>query len=142
MKTTNKRVLLQPTKENVKKTVELIKIFADSKGYTIEGTFKEDSVGFKLLGLIKSELTFEHKSHSKKLSKLMEILERKISLKRSNNFLQFLYGTIYKTVVPEMKISAKEQAIQNAKKHWKELRDQAEIARLKYKEEKGNFYKK
>lgn len=86
-----------------------------------------------------SSLTYTAK---KKVGKRMSFFEKKGTIKSINNMFRFLYRL--NVINDEVRItpSLLEQKIQLSRKLYVKLRDEAEVARLAYKELKGDFYKK
>lgn len=81
------------------------------------------------------------KNQEKKINKIiLSLLNKKITIRKSNYFFHLLskilgYEKIY------IKVSEKEEAIQNARKKMKALKSLYEQALIEYKTEKGDFYK-
>lgn len=124
-------VFAEATTENINKTIENIIDYAKQNDYQIKGDFTH------------GQLVFSSKSQKKTLRHLMTKLNKKITLRQANWFLGLLYEVIYKfEKAPYIEISEKEKSIQAAKTEWKNARDKAELALKKYKETKGDFYKK
>lgn len=116
---------------------------------TINTMVKEN--GFVLIknGKEETHLQLEHKldwnmslNQRKKLAKKMYFFDKKVSLRTANSFFSVAkrLGTITDSV--KIKVSKKEQQIDCKRKTYRSLQKQVEDARLSYKKEKGDFYKK
>ena len=141
METTTKIVFVEPTKENIEATIEKIVKYAQSQGYQILGDFKKkDSLLGKIFG---SDPKFDSKKQLKACRKYLTRIDKKIGMSISNRFLHFLYKKVYKMDdSPRIEYSQKELKIREAKKKWREAQKISDSLRLKYKEEKGDFFKK
>jgi hypothetical protein len=87
----------------------------------------------------------DNSTETKKIKRFKRYLNRFI-LKRSVNSLNRLFFVVYKTILKIDKypriVCTKHSDIQKLRKNWVELQKEADIALSKYKEEKGDFYKK
>mgnify|MGYP003403470807 FL=1 len=102
----------------------------------------------KVDGEVQSHLEFlnfkiDHltKTGKKKLARRLFLVDKKTGQKSINNFFWYLKlkgVTDYKIV---LETSEKERQIQILRKEYVKLRKQVDEARLKYVEEKGDFYK-
>lgn len=121
---------IEPTKENVQTILDKVAEFAQEKGYTVRGELE-----------LKGKLKFPSQNQKKVLRNYLTRLNWKVTRSQVNRFLHAL-----KRFTPAFKasieLSDREIAIQKARKEWKEARDKAEILLKKYKEIKGDFYKK
>lgn len=130
---------VEPTEANVAETLNAIAEFAKQNEYQIKGELKMPK---NMLGMTKS-LEFESLSKKKVLRNYLTRLNRKVTLRLSNELLHFLFKKIYKLdEAPKIELSEKELKIQAAKKVWKETAKAAEALRLAYVTEKGDYYKK
>ena len=130
---------VEPTEANVVETISAIAEFAKQNEYQIKGELKMPT---NMFGMTKS-LEFESLSKKKVLRDYLTRLNRKMSLRNANRFLHFLFKKIYKLdEAPKVDLSEKEVKIQAAKKVWKETAKAAELLRLAYVTEKGDYYKK
>lgn len=124
-------------------------------GYKSSGLFRRSSYA-SLLGNSSKRML-------KKTNKMLRLFDRKPTRETANRFIHFLrtrvlakkvvkkyseYSsytyTTWESPYNSIKIlpSLKEQEIQNKRKAWLKLRDEADQALKAYKEEKGDFYKK
>ena len=125
---------IEATKTNVELAINNIKEYATSKGFQIQGEFRQD---------VLNNLHFDSKSLEKVCKKYLWRLDQKIGMSLANRFLHFLYKKIYKLdKAPRIEYSERELKIQQARKAWKKLQVEAEKLQAIYKEEKGDFYKK
>jgi hypothetical protein len=120
------------TLDSLKLAYESIEKFAASRKLVIKGNFTLD----------KEKLNFEFPSRNqqKMFQRSLGVVIEKPSMKSVNMFLHKL-GKYTKLPLVKLEYFEKEKAIQSAKKEWKELMKKTEEARLKYKQEKGDFYK-
>lgn len=86
-----------------------------------------------------SKLTFTGR---KKLAKRMDMYQKRRTLKAMNYMFHVLKKMGVITEKVHVTTSLREQQIQAARKVYLKLREDAEVARLAYKELKGDFYKK
>jgi hypothetical protein len=133
------KTYVEPTEANVAEAISAIAEFAKQNEYQIKGELKMPT---NMFGMTKS-LEFESLSKKKVLRDYLTRLNRKMSLRNANRFLHFLFKKIYKLdEAPKVDLSEKEVKIQAAKKVWKETAKAAELLRLAYVTEKGDYYKK
>jgi len=124
----NKQV--QATQPNIDLAIDTVKNFANEKGFRILGDFKTGT------------LSFSSKNKEKVLAKYLWKISKKPSMACANRFLHFLYKKVYGfDQAPRIEFSEKEIAIKSARRQWKDAARLADELRLKYREEKGNFYK-
>lgn len=122
---------IEPTKENIEKTIDDIRSYAEKNGYQF----------LNLIETVKPD--FDSTSQKKKCGKWMELLERKMTMGKANRFLHFLHKRVYKMKdSSRVEFSEKELKIMAAKKAWNSAKKMAESALKAYREEKGDFYKK
>lgn len=140
METTEKVVLIEPNEENIHFMFKLISQFAADKEYDIKGELKLPT---NLLGITKGP-KFDSRSKMKVVRTYLTRLNKKITMGQTNRFLHFLFKKIYKTEgqAPSLVYTTKEQEIRNARKAYKEAMRNTEELQKKYKETKGDFYKK
>lgn len=119
--------------EKITKTVENIEKYIKENEYRVTGDIEEYYV---LEGWSKLS-----KNQMKKIQKYCFWIERKPSLRRINSFFSLLSRTFGIKKV-SVKISLKEENIQNARKAWLKVRNEADRLLAEYKKEKGDFYKK
>lgn len=128
--------------ENFNKALEIIQEKAKEKGWRL--SWKELSdVKIEEKDLLKSLIS--QNSRKKFRNKINRVL-KKGSLKSINSLLNYGFKIISSNWAIEsqwkVKISEKEEAIQKARKNWKEAQILADQYLKAYKEEKGDFYKK
>jgi len=80
------------------------------------------------------------KNEMKKIQKYSFWINGKPTLRRINTFFGILSNT-YGVGRVKIKVSLKEEKIQNARKEWLKVRNEAERLLDTYKKEKGDFYK-
>lgn len=135
----NTVTMVEPTTENIKATFEKINAYAQEKGYQVVGDM---SVPTNWIGLDKSA-KFESKSQSKVVRNYLTRLDSHITMGQANRFLHMLFKRIYKLdKAPRVEYSAKELEIKASRKAWKKADAEAQALLKKYKEVKGDFYKK
>ena len=82
----------------------------------------------------------------KRLLQRAERLQKKINLRMANQFLHLLCTRLlpngHDSQVARLEISDKEAAIKLARHAWLKARAEAEVLRLGYLAEKGDFYKR
>ena len=120
------------TTANIKKAIESIKQYASQKNYVINGNID---------ALTNVTPKFSSKNQERKFRWAMLRVIKKPSMRNSNIFIHQLSKA---TGISKVKLdySDREKQIQAARKEWKSLQATAEEARKKYKEIKGDFYKK
>lgn len=126
--------------ENFNKALEIIQEKAKEKGWRL--SWKELSdVKIEEKDLLKSLIS--QNSRKKFRNKINRVL-KKGSLKSINSLLNYGFKIISPNTESQwkVKISEKEEAIQKARKNWKEAQVLADQYLKVYKEEKGDFYKK
>jgi hypothetical protein len=107
----------------------------------IENVVKNNK--FQVSGKIRNIDKFDKnisKNQMKKIQKYCFWISNKPTLRRINTFFgiltqNFCIGRI------RIKVSAKEEAIQNTRKAWLKAQAESEKLLMEYKKEKGNFYK-
>lgn len=119
--------------EKVTKTIENIEKYIKENDYQVTGDIEEYYVleGWKNLS----------KNQMKQIQKYCFWIERKPSLRKINSFFSLLSRTFGIKRV-HVKVSLKEEKIQNARKTWLKVRNEADRLLAEYKKEKGDFYKK
>lgn len=119
--------------EKVTKTVENIEKYIKENDYQVTGDIEEYYVleGWKNLS----------KRQMKQIQKYCFWIERKPTLRRINSFFSLLSRTFGIKRV-HVKVSLKEEKIQNSRKAWLKVRNEADRLLAEYKKEKGDFYKK
>jgi hypothetical protein len=120
---------LEVNAENINKAFEAIKEYATKKNYVITGN------------LVFNGFTNDFPSQRAK-KKFRNSLNRVIAhptMKSANLFLHHLSKV--STCTAKIEYSAKEHAIINKRKAWKEAKAIAEKLMKEYKDEKGNYYK-
>jgi hypothetical protein len=122
-------------KENLKTAINEIKEIAKAKDYVIEGDID------KLLNV--ETITFDSLSSRKKLSRKIYFFMKKKSIKTANSLLAFARRR-FLSEEPKISISPSllEQQRLEARKKYKALMKEAEVARLVYKEAKKKFNEK
>ena len=123
--------------KNLKDVMVLATEVAKNKKYVIKVDGEEQShlefINFKI-----DQLT---QSGRKKLARRIFVINKKRGQKSFNNFFWYLKLKNIIDFKVVLETSKKEQQIQLLRKEYVKLRKQAEEARLKYVEEKGDFYK-
>ena len=125
----------QELKEKTNKIIDKIQQYADFMDYRIVGNI--DS--YKNANLSVNNLS---KNQLKKINMYLNSLDKKMTMRKINSFLNLFYKTFELTEKVQIKKSEKEEKIQKARKEWLKLRDEAEKALKIYKDEKGDYYKK
>ncbi|MDD5648833.1 MAG: hypothetical protein PHF86_00180 [Candidatus Nanoarchaeia archaeon] len=126
--------------ENFNKALEIIQEKVKEKGWRL--SWKELSdIKIEEKDLLKSLIS--QNSRKKFRNKINRVL-KKGSLKSINSLLNYGFKIISPNTESQwkVKISEKEEAIQKARKNWKEAQVLADQYLKVYKEEKGDFYKK
>lgn len=155
MEQTNHKVVsykAEDIKQATMKSIIKITTFAKDNNYRLTVNGEETVLDpfdlvTKLTKDLENALVLSSKSTKKGLLNRLRGLEKKITIKRANNLIRFIttkllnqnglsFDSKYKLIT-----SSKEETIQNARKSWITLRDEAEKALQLYKEAKGNFYK-
>lgn len=123
---------------NVKLVLEKVSQQMNEKGYIVK-VDNEEVPHVEYINLDLSKLT---QSGRKKLAKRIHHTLKKNGLSSLNKF--FWYLRINNIITEKIKVdySAKEKEIKHLKSVWKLIAKDAETARLKYVETKGDFYKK
>ena len=133
-------VFIEATPENIDKAINSIVEFARQKGYQIKGDLNRGTFRSILDSLMGIE--FSSKGQEKTVRHYLTRLNKKITLRQSNRFLNLLYKGVYEAdKAPHVDLSEKELKIKAARKLWKETQQKADEFLKQYKEEKGNFYK-
>ena len=110
---------------------------AKNKKYVIKVDGEEQSH----LEFINFKIDHLTQSGRKKLARRIFVINKKRGQKSFNNFFWYLKLKNIIDFKVVLETSKKEQQIQLLRKEYVKLRKQAEEARLKYVEEKGDFYK-
>ena len=140
MQTTERPVLVEPTKDNIAATFKQIEEWAAVNGYQIHGELKLPS---NILGLTKNVI-FESRSIQKVVRTYLTRLNKRVTMGQANRFLHMFFRKVLKSdqPVPRVDYSEKELEIKAARKEWRIAMRKAEELCAKYKEVKGDFYKK
>lgn len=120
-------------KERMSITIDNIKEWSNLMGYRIIGNidaYKENKIP---VGNIS-------KSKLKTINRYMKVLDKHMTLRNVNMFLHLIHK-IFGFESVQIKKSEKEEAIDKARKEWKEYQKEANRLLQIYKNEKGNFYK-
>ncbi len=123
--------------KNLKDVMVLATEVAKNKKYVIKVDGEEQSH----LEFINFKIDHLTQSGRKKLARRIFIINKKRGQKSFNNFFWYLKLKNIIDFKVVLETSKKEQQIQLLRKEYVKLRKQAEEARLKYVEEKGDFYK-
>lgn len=123
--------------ENLKNVMVLATEVAKNKKYVIKVDGEEQSH----LEFINFKIDHLTQSGRKKLARRIFIINKKRGQKSFNNFFWYLKLKNIIDFKVVLETSQKEKQIQIYRKEYVNLRKQAEEARLKYIEEKGDFYK-
>lgn len=125
--------------ETVNATIENIKKFVKENDYQFKDSTGLDLITDKKFSSALSDLS---KKKRKRLAKAMWGVNNYPTLKKINLFLHFLMKNVMKSDVRVRVIpSAKEIAIQEKRKAYKETLAKVKAAYADYKLEKGDFYK-
>ena len=116
--------------------IEQIIAWAGIQGYRVTGNPENvDSLAPSIEAL--------NHSQRKKLRNALRLVNYKLTRRSANRLLWRVFKqTLQHEPSVQVLLSKKEIAIQQARKAWVNARDLAETARQKYREEKGDFYKK
>lgn len=116
-------------KNVINNTIDIIENVVKNNNYQVTGKIQDIDKIDKI-----------SKNQMKKIQKYCFWISNKPTLRRINTFFGILTQNFGIGRI-RIKVSAKEEAIQNARKAW--LKAQAESEKLlkEYKKEKGNFYK-
>lgn len=126
--------------KTVSETIEKIKAFVKEKNYQFK-----DSTGFDEITETKFNVALSDmsKKKRKRLARYLWSTNTRPSLEGINKFFHFFMKNVLKSDVRIRVIhSAKEIAIQDKRKVYKEALAKAKAAYADYKTEKGDFYKK
>lgn len=123
--------------KNLKDVMVLATEVAKNKKYVIKVDGEEQSH----LEFINFKIDHLTQSGRKKLTRRIFVINKKRGQKSFNNFFWYLKLKNIIDFKVVLETSKKEQQIQLLRKEYVKLRKQAEEARLKYVEEKGDFYK-
>lgn len=123
--------------KNLKDIMVLATEVAKNKKYVIKVDGEEQSH----LEFINFKIDHLTQSGRKKLARRIFVINKKRGQKSFNNFFWYLKLKNIIDFKVVLETSKKEQQIQLLRKEYVKLRKQAEEARLKYVEEKGDFYK-
>jgi hypothetical protein len=123
--------------ENLKNVMVLATEVAKNKKYVIKVDGEEQSH----LEFINFKIDHLTQSGRKKLARRIFIINKKRGQKSFNNFFWYLKLKNIIDFKVVLETSQKEKQIQIYRKEYVNLRKQVEEARLKYIEEKGDFYK-
>jgi len=148
MKNSNYIYQINDLEKKIQETLGLILGWSSKKDYNIMHPENFDSL---LRWDYKLSLQKCSKKTLKRINYWIQKFEQRPSLASANSFLSVLLNKtgIKKEInngisigPTKILISSKEMEIRRKKETWKELRDQAEAARLAYVREKGDFFKK
>jgi len=114
----------------INNTIEKIVKIIKENNYQVGGEIKTYDFDYKRLS----------KTQMKRLQRYCFWIQRKPTLRRINTFFGLL-SRYFSLKRVHVKISLKEEKIQNARKEWLKARKEADKLLLIYKQEKGNFYK-
>jgi predicted transcriptional regulator len=123
--------------KNLEKAYEIATKYVKENNYRI--TYSSNETSKILFEKLKSS-NLSH-NRSKKIAKQIFYIIAEPSIKKINRLMHLVYKTNETKSKYKITKSNKELEIQSKRRVWKELRDQAEKARLEYVEEKGDFYK-
>lgn len=123
--------------KNLKDIMVLATEVAKNKKYVI----KVDGEEQPHLEFINFKIDHLTQSGRKKLARRIFVINKKRGQKSFNNFFWYLKLKNIIDFKVVLETSKKEQQIQLLRKEYVKLRKQAEETRLKYVEEKGDFYK-
>ena len=123
--------------ENLKNVMVLATEVAKNKKYVIKVDGEEQSH----LEFINFKIDHLTQSGRKKLARRIFIINKKRGQKSFNNFFWYLKLKNIIDFKVVLETSQKEKQIKIYRREYVNLRKQAEEARLKYIEEKGDFYK-
>lgn len=123
--------------KNLKDVMVLATEVAKNKKYVLKVDGEEQSH----LEFINFKIDHLTQSGRKKLARRIFVINKKRGQKSFNNFFWYLKLKNIIDFKVVLETSKKEQQIQLLRKEYVKLRKQAEEARLKYVEEKGDFYK-
>lgn len=123
--------------KNLKDVMVLATEVAKNKKYVLKVDGEEQSH----LEFINFKIDHLTQSGRKKLARRFFVINKKRGQKSFNNFFWYLKQKNIIDFKVVLETSKKEQQIQLLRKEYVKLRKQAEEARLKYVEEKGDFYK-
>jgi hypothetical protein len=118
--------------EKIVNTVEIIEKVIKENNYRVSGDIEE----YTML-----EWKNFSKNQLKKIQKYCYYIEKHPTLKRINSFFSLL-SRYFEVKRVNVKISLKEEKIQNARKEWLKARQISDNLLAGYKKEKGDFYKK
>lgn len=123
--------------KNLEKAYEIATEYVKENNYRI--TYSNNETSKILFEKLKSS-NLSH-NRSKKIAKQIFYIIAEPSIKKINRLMHLVHKTNETKSKYKITKSNKELEIQSKRRVWKELRDQAEKARLEYVEEKGDFYK-
>ena len=84
---------------------------------------------------------FENNSQMKDFRRALTRVLFRTTMRSSNYYLHLLFKRLGISHKVKVDYSDKEKAIQKAKTEWKEIDKKAKEARIRYRLEKGDFYK-
>ena len=116
---------------------------------TLERVFEEIKKKNYRCNLLKDEVNLDVSkftkcsyNRTKKINRSLRRLNKTMTIKSMNIVISWiLHHVIGEKQSFNVKVSQKEETIQNKRKLWLEARTKADKLLLEYKEEKGNFYK-
>lgn len=130
------------TKVNeLNKNLKDVMVFATEVAKNKKYVLKVDGEEQSHLEFIIFKIDHLTQSGRKKLARRIFVINKKRGQKSFNNFFWYLKLKNIIDFKVVLETSKKEQQIQLLRKEYVKLRKQAEEARLKYVEEKGDFYK-
>lgn len=135
MNKTSFRLDSKNLEEKVNETIELIQKISDLMGYRISNIDKLKEEKFDKLKTLSN-------NQRKKIRNLILMIDRKRTLRSFNKFLHHLCKNVLEVDYRvNIKISEKEEKLNNMRKQWKIARDKYELLLDEFKEERGDFYK-
>lgn len=114
----------------INNTIDKIQKFVKENNYQVNGKLEH-------YNLPKRDFS---KNEMKKIQKYCYYINNKPSLRRINTFFGLL-TKYYGVERVRINVSVKEQKIQQARKEWLKVRNEADRLLNEYKKEKGDFYK-
>jgi len=127
MENTNFKTI-EINESNLELAITSIKNFSTLRKLILQGELNLQTPSFITLG--------KKKAYRNALYRVIN----KPTMKNINVFLH-LHSKFTETKAAKLEYSETEKAIKSARSQWKKLREDAEKARLAYKEIKGDFYK-
>jgi len=126
----------------INSTIENIEKWIAANEYRVIGKFPtKELLSDQRVGIYAAAWSNISKSKMKEIQKRIIWIERKMTLRNVNSFLNLL-SKIFGCDKVQVKISYKEEQIQIARKQWVKAKEEAERLLAVYKFQKGDFYKK